>query len=254
MDYGITGKVALVTGGSRGIGRSTARLFAREGAHVCITYHRQDDAAHAVVDELISAGTAACANRLDLRDDDSIQSTVDTIIARWGRIDILVNNAVHWIAPGPAPLFENHPPNEWRALIRANVEGPYRLTQAVLPFMKQNGWGRIVNVSSTAAADGVGGLAWYSASKAALHGLTFELSNELGPSGILVNAVMPGATLSESVVESIAPIKLTLEAQRLAIRRVPVPDEVASLIAYLCSAANTAVTGEVIRASGGRRR
>src|SRR5262249_19268444 len=119
---------------------------------------------------------------------------VGAVVKRWGRIDVLVNNAVQWgeRPPWESPLFEQVPPDEWKASLRANTEGHYAAIQAVLPSMRERKWGRIVNVSSAVAVDGLPGAGPYSAAKAALHGLTRTLAKEVGPAGVLVNIVMPG--------------------------------------------------------------
>lgn len=139
---------------------------------------------------------------LDINSDDSILKAVNAVIDRWGRIDILINNALHGgeksVRQQP---FEEIPPPEWRDLLRGNLEGAHLLIQAVLPSMRRQHWGRIVNVSSVVAADGYPGAATYGAAKAALHGLTRTLAKELAPEGILTNVVMPGLTLTEAVRE-----------------------------------------------------
>jgi 3-oxoacyl-[acyl-carrier protein] reductase len=149
-------------------------------------------------------------------------------------------------------LFEEVPRPEWQRLMRTNIEGVYSVIQAVLPAMRAQAWGRIVNVSSVAAEDGMPGFAWYSTSKAALHGLTRTLARELGPAGVLVNAVMPGGTLTSSVIEQVPAAALALQARQLPTRKLPRPEDVASTIVFLASAANTTMTGEIVRASGGR--
>ncbi len=151
------------------------------------------------------------------------------------------------------PPFEREPPEQWRTYLRLNFEGPYAAIQAVLPAMRERGWGRIVNISSGIAVDGLPGSAPYGAAKAALHGLTHTLCKELGPAGILVNVVMPGPTLTERIT-TMLPAAVREERERTSpIRRLLGPEEVAPTIAFLCSGANTSITGEIIRASGGYR-
>jgi 3-oxoacyl-[acyl-carrier protein] reductase len=253
MDFGLDGRVALVTGSSRGIGKAAALSFARERARVAVTYRHQRDKADAVVSEIRQAGGEAMAAMLDLASVDSINAAVGEVLARWGNIDILVNNAVEWGTRPPwnAPRFEELPPDEWRAVLRANTEGAYAAIQAVLPSMRSRGWGRIVNVSSAVAVDGLPGGGPYAAAKAALHGLTRTLYKELGPAGILVNVVMPGLTLKEETASLLPAAVLQQAANASPIRRLLTTDEVVPTIVFLCSAANTAVTGEIIRASGG---
>jgi 3-oxoacyl-[acyl-carrier protein] reductase len=253
MDLGLTDRVVIVTGGSRGIGRAAALAFARERAHVLLTYRNDGSRAEAVAADLRRGGTEAAAVYLDLGVRESIVAAVKVALDRWGRIDVLVNNAVQWGTRGPfeAPPFEEVEPDYWRPLLEANVEGPYAAIQAVLPAMRARSWGRIVNVSSGIAVDGLPGAGPYAAAKAALHGLTRTLAKELGPAGILTNVVMPGLTLTERTLERLPATLREQIAQGSPIRRLLPPEEVVPTIVFLASAANTAVTGEIIRASGG---
>jgi len=253
MDLGLKERVALVTGSSRGIGRAVVRLFAREGARVAITYHSDRPRADAVADEIRDAGGDALVVPLDLAAPESIHAAVAAVLERWGRADILVNNAVAWGTrlPWEVTAFERLPAEEWRPLVHANIDGAVAAIQAVLPSMRARGWGRIVNVSSGIAVDGMAGAGPYAAAKAALHGLTRTLAKELGPAGILANVVMPGLTLTERAVELIPAARREQAAQASPIRRLLRPDEVAPTIVFLCSAVNSAITGEIVRASGG---
>lgn len=253
MDLGLEKRVVLVTGSSRGIGRSAALLFGRERARVGVTYHQDRASADAVVAEIERGGSEALAVPFDLSSVESIRSAADAIVSRWGHIDALVNNAVRWGTrpPWSAPPFEDYPRDEWQASLRANLEGSFTTIQAVLPTMRKRGWGRIVNVSSAIAVDGFSGSGPYASAKAAMHGLTRTLSKELGPVGILVNVVMPGLTLTERNATNIPEAMRTQIAQSSPIRRLLGPDEVVPTIVFLCSAMNTAVTGEIVRASGG---
>jgi 3-oxoacyl-[acyl-carrier protein] reductase len=259
MDLGVTGRIAIVTGSSQGIGRAAAILLGREGARVAVTYHDQREKANTVVDEIARAGGEALAIRLDLASDESIHAAIRAVLERWGRIDILVNNAVQHGArppwkrspPWSVPLFEEVPADEWRPALRSNIEGHYTAIQAALPSMRAQRWGRIVSLSSGIAADGLPGSATYGSAKAALHGLTRSLSKELGPVGILVNVVMPGMTWTEQNASRIPPAVREHVEKSSPLRRVLSPEEVVPMIVFLCSAANTAVTGEIIRVSGG---
>jgi NAD(P)-dependent dehydrogenase (short-subunit alcohol dehydrogenase family) len=251
MDLGLKGRVALVTGSSRGIGRATAELLGREGARVAVTFHRQRERAEAAAAEIRGHGGDALVTPLDISSDDSIRSAVEAVVERWGRIDILVNNALHGGDKAVSQkLFEDLPTQEWRELLRSNLEGAHVAIQAVLPHMRRNQWGRIVNVSSVVAADGYPGAATYGAAKAALHGMTRTLAKELAPFGILTNVVMPGLTLTEAVRHSMGAM-IEQAARASPIRHVPSPQEVASVIVFVASAANTTINGEVIRANGG---
>ena len=251
MELGLKDRVALITGSSRGIGRATAELFAREGALVAVTYHNQRERAEAVAAGIRERGGDAMVTPLDISSGNSIRDAVGAAAARWGKIDILVNNAIHSgdkaVAQG---LFEEVPERQWRDLLRGNFEGAHLAVQAVLPYMRRQRWGRIVNVSSVVAADGYPGGATYGAAKAALHGMTRTLAKELAPEGILTNVVMPGLTLTEAVRSTMAQA-VEQAAKASPIRHVPSPEEVASIIVFVASAANTTINGEVIRANGG---
>jgi NAD(P)-dependent dehydrogenase (short-subunit alcohol dehydrogenase family) len=253
MDLGLEERVAHVTGSSRGIGRATAKLFAQEGARVAITYRNDREKAEAVAEEVRVAGGDAFVLFFDLASDESIRAAAQAVLVHWGRIDILVNNAVQWEnrLPWDALPFEQLPAEEWRTMLHANIDGAYAAIQAAVPSMRERSWGRIVNVSSGIAVDGVPGAGPLAAAKAALHGLTRTLAKELGPAGILTNVVMPGLTLTERNTENIPAAIRDQVAQASPIRRLLPPEEVAPTIVFLCSAANTAVTGEIIRASGG---
>ena len=253
MDLGLAGRVAIVTGGSKGIGRAIARELGHEGARVAITYCHDLSAAETTAALIRDEGGDAVAFFLDLADPASIDAAAAATLARWGRIDVLVNNAIAWGAQAArdAPPLDRLPPAEWRQLLRANVEGPVAALQSVIPSMRQNAWGRIVNISSVSAVDGLRGAGWYSAAKAALHGLTRTVAREVGTAGILINCVMPSLTLTDGVLRTVPESVRESTAARTPIGRLLSPSEFAQVVVFLCSAANVAITGEVIRASGG---
>lgn len=253
MKLGLEGKVALVTGGSDGIGRAVTKAFAQEGARVAFTRHRGVDRAAALADELRAENREVFVFALDLRSPESASRATESVLQKWGRIDILVNNAIEW---GPrriaeAPPFEELPMEEWQPLLRANIEGPIQLIQGAVPSMRRHGWGRIVNVTATLAEDGLPGTGWYSTAKSSLHGLTRTLSKELGPAGVLVNSVMPGLTQTARTAH-MAPAAIERVEKNTPVRRILRPEEIANAIVFLCSEANSAITGEIVRVSGGR--
>ncbi len=247
MDLQLENRVALVTGGSRGIGRAASLLLAREGARVALTYRSRAEDAAAVVAE---AGDRAMAVPLDLTDPVSIRAAVTAVLDRWGRIDLLVGNALDTLGLSlwPPVPFEDQAA---AGFFRANIDGPYAVAQAVVPTMRAQGFGRIVLVSGTSGADGQPYAAALAAAKAALHGLTKSLAKELGPDGVLVNAVLPGTTLTEHLTAVLPAAARAARAERSPIRRLLGPEEVAPTVAFLGSPANTAVTGELVRVSGG---
>lgn len=245
MNLFIKDKVALVTGGSQGIGTAIAEQLAAEGVKVVLTYHSQQAQAEALAQRI---GGRAIAMSLD--DPQSATAAVKATIDAFGSIDILVNNAVMWARPGVN--VEDMPLDEWQRVFRGNFEGTYAAIQAALPTMRANQWGRIVNLSSGVALDGVSGQGPYGAAKAALHGLTSILAREAGAANILANVVVPGITITERMAKHVTPELREKRAAGYPIKRLLDAAEVAPTVVFLCSALNTAVTGEIVRASGGR--
>ncbi|MBB6733264.1 SDR family NAD(P)-dependent oxidoreductase [Cohnella zeiphila] len=251
MNLGLENKVVLVTGGSSGIGEAIARQFGAEGAKVALTYANHADAAERIARDIEATGTEALAVRYDLGDDRSMSEAVEAVGSRWGAIDVLVNNAVRWPERRQLP-FEDVPPEAWRQELRANLEGYYFTIQKVLPYMRKSGAGRIVNLSSELAEDGMPGGGTYTAAKAGLHGLTASLSKELGPEGILVNVVMPGWTMTDKALAAFPPDMIEQERLQVPTRKHSVPSDIASLVVFLGSAANGNIHGEAIRVTGGK--
>ncbi len=254
MDLGMQGRSVVVTGASGGIGAAVARLYGAEGADVAVAYHSNMEAAEAVAADVEKGGGRAIVVQHDLGDPASAEQVAATVRAEFGRIDVLVNNAVNWGSslPDPTRHSESVPDEEWLPVIRHNLEGTLRATRAVLPAMRERGWGRLVHVSSDLAVNGMAGSAYYPAAKAALHGMNRSLAWELGPVGILTNVVMPGLTLTDTVLGFLEEgMRDDLIAHTPAGRLNNVED-VAATIVFFGSAANTAVTGEAVKASGGR--
>jgi 3-oxoacyl-[acyl-carrier protein] reductase len=250
MDLGLKGRAVLVTGGSQGIGRAIAELFGSEGASVAVTYCKNKQKAEQAAEAIRNTGGEAMVCQLDLQSHDSVRAAIGSVAEHWGKIDALINNAAvlrlgsQSGASGPAT-------EEWQRLMRVNIEGTYASTHAVLPLMRARSWGRIVNISSVLAVDGRSYFAWYSAAKAAVNGLTRGLFRDLGRDGILINAVMPGLTLTTSVAENVSAGFRNSVARETPIRRLLRPEEVAPIVVFLASPANTSITGEIIRSSGG---
>lgn len=251
MDLGLHDRVVLVTGSSTGIGRAAAIAFGREGARVGITYRHHRTQAEETARLVAEAGGQALAVPYDLASEESIAEAVRAIANQWGSIHVLVNNAVQWgsvedvINP---PLFEETPLSRWTTMIDLNLTGVYLTVRHIVPYMRAQQWGRIVTLSSDPAFPGA---AAYAAAKAGLHGLTRVLAHELGPVGILANVVIPGFTLTEHNMQLMPQHMRDTVAQQTPTRRLSTPEDVASTIVYLGSAANTQTTGVLVHTSGG---
>jgi 3-oxoacyl-[acyl-carrier protein] reductase len=245
MELGLANRVVLVTGSSSGIGRATALAFGREGARVGITYRSQRQQAEETARQVIEAGGQAIVVAYDLAREETIKEVVATVGQQWGHIDVLVNNAVQWGSlEEMGKRFEEIPMSSWKSTLDLSLAGVYYTLQQVLPLMRTQSWGRIVNVSSNVAEDGIPGAGAYAAAKAGLHGLTRVLARELGPAGILSNVVMPGFTLTERNRDQFPQAMQAAVAQQTPTGRLTRPEDVAALIVFLGSAANSHVNGE----------
>lgn len=248
MDFGMLGRVAFISGASRGIGAATAIAYAAEGARVVIGYHSDAAAAARVAELVAEAGGEAASVALDLFDDASIDSAAEQAIDRWGQVDVVVSNAGTMPTPGP---FASQLDGQWQAALRGQLEGPGRLIQRLVPSMQDRGWGRIVSVSSVHAANGAAGVVAHTAAKSGLHGLTRSLAKELGPHGVLVNLVMPGLTMTERARERFGAEHIERATALIPTGHVSEPDDIARLILFLGSAANGNINGELVRSAGG---
>ena len=249
MDYGLNGKVVLITGGSRGIGKASAVKFAEEGARVFITYSTNRDLASRTVDEIQRSGGFCKALQLSLDNRQSIDSAIEQINKENNQLNVLVNNVVFW---GEEASIEDSSSESWFSVIDQTVKGTYLITRAAVPLMKQGKWGRLIHISSSLVRDGNPNETVNLTSKAALHGFSRSLAVELAADGIYSNVVIPELTLSEWV-SNVFPLNV-LEgyAQSFPARRLGTPEDVANLIVYLGSAANSFVNGEEIRVTGGK--
>ena len=247
----LSGQTAIVTGGSRGIGRATVEALARAGASVVFSFHRHRAAAEEVVER-------AGADRVTaVRADVSRPRDADRLVAaarrRHHRIDILVNNAGIWDPPGGTP-FERLSQRAWRRTMAINLDGAHLVTRRVIPLMKRRRSGRIVFVSSTAGQRGEERHGDYAATKGALISLTKSLAVELGPHGILVNAVAPWWVDTDMSHAALLRARRDRELKRgewSPLDRVAAPEEIAGPILFLCSHLSTYVTGEILNVNGG---
>ncbi len=249
MDYGLKNKTVLITGGSRGIGKATASLFAEEGAHVFVTYAHNSSIAKETVSEITGKGAFCKAHLLNLNNAASIHQVIEDIKKETGQIDVLVNNAVFWGEESP---IEDHEDDKWFSVIDQTVKGTYLVTKAAVSLMKKNNWGRLVHISSSLVQDGKAFNTANITSKAALHGFNKSLATELAEHGIYSNIVIPELTLSEWVSQAFPAEMIETYAKSFPTKRLGIPEDVASLIVYLASTANRFVNGEAIRVSGGK--
>lgn len=253
MELDLQERVVIVTGASGGIGAAIARAYGREGAAVTVAYHRNRDAADKVVAEVIEAGGQAVASPHDLADSDAGHALAEATLAAFGRIDVLVNNAVQWPRRGPGSAgMETVPDDDWVQTLRVNIEGPVRAVRAVLPTMRAAGFGRLVHVSSNIALDGMQGSVYYGAAKAALHGMNRSLAWEVGDDGILTNVVLPGLTWTDRAAQMIPAEAAEQERRRTPKGALNSPEDVAALVVFLGSPANSGLTGEAVPVTGGR--
>jgi len=252
MDLGLAGKRVLVTGGTGGIGRAIVHAFAAEGAHVAFTY-RSSTAAARALSAALGGETRALAVRYDLADAESVASGVAQVEAAWGGVDVLVTAAVQWGPLGPflQQPFETAPDELWLPLLRVNLEGHIRTAQHVLPGMRARRWGRIALLSSYHATEGTRGSEFYGAAKAGLHGFMRGLAWDTGADGVFVNVIAPGLTLTEQISARVAAERLAGEAARSPSGRLSTPEDVARVVAFVCSEANGNLTGEIIPVTGG---
>ncbi len=241
---GVAGRVALVTGASRGIGRAIARALAAGGASVMAA--ARGDHAQAVADEIRSAGGKADAVSVDVTEPESVQAAVALAIERFGRIDILVNNA----GVTRDQLMLRMKRDDWDAVLATNLTAAFTTVQAVLKPMIKQRYGRIVNITSVVGQAGNAGQANYAASKAGLIGLSKAVALEVASREVTVNAVAPGL-IDTDMTRAISADAQAGWANRIPVKRLGTPEEVAAAVVFLASDEASYITGHVLAVNGG---
>ena len=245
---GLTDRVALVTGGSRGIGKAVVTLLASFGAHVAINYVNDEEAATATARETQELGVKAIAIQADVSQIAEAERLLQKTVDHFGRIDFLICNAGIWKGGPVESLSEEL----WDKTLDVNLKGTWSVCRAAVPFMKEQRFGRIVIVSSTAGQRGEAYVSNYAASKGGQISFTKSLAPELAAFGINVNCVAPGWVATEMTEEALADREeLETIVKAIPLGRVATPEEIAGPIVFLCSSLANHITGEVLNVNGG---
>ena len=251
MSARLEGRVAIVTGGGHGIGRAYAVRLAAEGARVVIA-EIDEQAALAVAQQLSAGGAEALGVRTDVSDPASTERMAAAAIERFGRIDVLVNNAaIFATVPMSRSPFDQITVDEWDRMMTVNLKGTWLASCAVIPQMRKQGYGKIINISSGTALKGSPSRIHYVTSKAGILGFTKTLANEVGKDNICVNCVAPGSTLSEeNPGEDVVRMRNQATSAR-ALKRVQSPDDLTGAIVFFASADSDFITGQTLVVDGG---
>ena len=249
--FSLRGRVVIITGGGKGIGKVYAQRFAEAGAKV-VAADIDEAAAADVASGIASGGGTATGLRVDVGDPASCEAMAQAVLAAHGAVDVLVNNAALMSAL-PRRSWMEIPLEEWDGVMAVNLRGMFLCCRAVFPAMQARGYGKIVNISSSRVWEGSPNRLHYTTSKAGVIGFTRALSREVGPAGITVNAVTPGFTLSETQVRSSdeSYLKQRSYAEQ-AIPRAQVPDDLVGAVMFLASPASDFMSGQTLNVDGGK--
>lgn len=241
-----TGRVAIVTGGTRGIGAAIAEGLAKSHAHVAAGYSKGRDSAEACAKKLRDAGHSVSTHQGRVDDFDDCRRVVDEVLERYGRVDFLINNAGITLDKTLRKMTSE----DWCNVINVNLSGAFNMTKAVLEHMIERGNGRIINISSVIGATGNIGQANYAASKAGLFGFTKSLALETANKGITANVVAPGFIATE-MVAAMPPEALEKVVAKIPTRRLGKPEEIARVVCFLCEDDSAYITGAAFHVNGG---
>lgn len=249
-DFSVKDRVVVITGAGQGIGREYARQFAAAGA-IPVIADISTDNAERVLKEIELAGGKAMAVKVDVGDKKSVDDMAAAVLAKYGRIDVLINNAAIF-ATLQKRTFDEIPVEEWDRVMRINVSGSFLAACAVVPAMRKAKWGRIINISSDAVPKGAMKYLHYVTSKAAVIGMTNSMARELGPDGIAVNCIRPGAVATEvdRAVNPTAERRNQLLTEQC-IPKGQVPTDMVGIAIFLSTAAASFITGQTIACDGG---
>ncbi len=239
-------KTAVITGGSRGIGRACVRRFAKAGYRVAVIYNQNQAAAEKLRDELTDQGGGCVIYRCDVADRIQSEGVCKTVLEKFGHVDVLVNNA----GIAQIKLFTDITENDWNRMFDVNVKGAFHFCSFLVPGMISRKSGSIVNISSMWGTRGASCEVHYSASKAALIGFTKALAKELGPSGIRVNCVAPGV-IDTDMNENLGADVMASLRDEISLCRIGTPEEIAQAVFFFADAASSYITGQVLTADGG---
>lgn len=239
-------RAALITGSSRGIGAATAKRLAHDGFDIAVHYHEAEQRAKRTLQAVRQEGVEAIVHQADIADPTQANQLAQAAIDHFPHLDTIINNAGMY----PRDTIDNITPEAFQRVNQVNAQGAFNVTKPLVPHLRANGEGRIVNLSSILAVRGSRHGTHYSASKAALIGLTKSLARELAQDNILVNAVCPGA-IETDMIENDTPEERERRQRVIPLSRVGQPDEVAGVIAFLVSEDASYVTGETLHVNGG---
>lgn len=239
-------KTAVITGGSRGIGKACAKRFAKAGYRIALIYRTDTASAESVRDELRAAGTDTECYKCDVSSFSEVKKTAEAVIERFSHVDVLVNNA----GVSQIKLLIDQTEQDWDYIMDTNAKGVFNCCRHFLPHMLSRKSGRIINISSMWGIDGASCEAAYSASKAAVIGFTKALAKETGPSGITVNCVAPGLIKTE-MNASLSGSDIKSFCEEIPLMRMGMPDEAASAVLFLASDEAAYITGQVLSVNGG---